>query len=104
MRSNWFVWGPLESVGYFKSKIVNKKLTAKWAGSLLVEWEHPGLGEDLAALVDSSSLRALALDGLEVTAAVVAAVAASVAAFRSAEVTVADLELPPAFLGKIYIL
>ena len=44
--------------------------------------------------MDSSSLRALALDGLEVTAAVVAAVAASVAAFRSAEVTVADLELP----------
>ena len=65
-----------------------------------MEWEHPGLGEDLAALVDSSSLRALALDGLEVTAAVVAAVAASVAAFRSAEVTVADLELPAAFLGK----
>ena len=54
--------------------------------------------------MDSSSLRALALDGLEVTAAVVAAVAASVAAFRSAEVTVADLELPPAFLGKMYIL
>ena len=69
-----------------------------------MEWEHPGLGEDLAALVDSSSLRALALDGLEVTAAVVAAVAASVAAFRSAEVTVADLELPAAFFGekKIY--
>ena len=61
------------------------------------------MGEDLAALVDSSSLRALALDGLEVTAAVVAAVAASVAAFRSAEVTVADLELPAAFFGeKIY--
>ena len=68
-----------------------------------MEWEHPGLGEDLAALVDSSSLRALALDGLEVTAAVVAAVAASVAAFRSAEVTVADLELPAAFFWeKIY--
>jgi hypothetical protein len=62
------------------------------------------LGEDLAALVDSSSLRALALDGLEVTAAVVAAVAASVEAFRSAEVTVADLELPAAFFGKKYIL
>ena len=69
-----------------------------------MEWEHPGLGEDLAALVDSSSLRAFALDGLEVTAAVVAAVAASVAAFRSAEVTVADLELPAAFFGgKKYI-
>ena len=53
------------------------------------ECEHPGLGDDLAALV-SSSLRALALEGLEETSVH----AAAAVALRSAEVTVADLEFP----------
>ena len=59
-------------------------LTRDCKGSLLVVCEQQGLGEDLAALV-SSSTRFLALDGL---------VASEVACLRSAEVTVADLELP----------